>query len=193
MITINLLPESYRKPKASPIEQLPRSPLTLIVVGGLVGVTALLGVVWQIRQAHAAVLAGQLNSLQPKKMEVDKLMAAVQTLRDQHAVYGRLRDARSRWALLLNALSDVTPEGVWFTDLSVDQQRGLTIQGSAIGGGGEEMVRIGRLVQDLKADPRFTALVQDTQIESIKSLQDGEIEVISFTLTCRLAGSAKST
>jgi len=62
------------------------------------------------------------------------------------------------------------------------------IQGSAIGqAAGSEMVSIGRLVQDLKADADFSAVVKDIQIESIKRSQDKEVEIVQFTLTCTLA------
>jgi len=172
------------------MEQLPRSPLALAVVGMLVVVVVLLGLVWQMRQAQLGRLSARIAQLQPKKVAVDELLASVQALRDQRTVYQRLKESRSQWAQALNALSDATPEGVWFTDLALDPTRGLTIQGSAIGRGGEEMVRIGHLVQDLKRDTRFSTLLQDMQIESIKTAQEEDIEIINFNLTCRLVNPA---
>ena len=52
------------------------------------------------------------------------------------------------------------------------------------------MVRIGHLVQDLKRDTRFSTLLQDMQIESIKTAQEEDIEIINFNLTCRLVNPA---
>jgi Tfp pilus assembly protein PilN len=189
MVSINLLPEAYRKPRVSKVEQLHRSPLAILAVGALVGMAALGWMVLLMRQARLAQLTQRLQQLASQKTAAEELKASVQQLRDQHTVFQRLSRERSQWARRLNILSDVTPEGVWFTDLSLDQGKGLIVQGSAIGRGGEEMVRIGRLVQDLKADAAFSAVVQDIQIESIKSVQEKEIEVIEFTLTCKLADS----
>ena len=91
------------------------------------------------------------------------------------------------WAKRLNTLSDVTPEGVWFTELSLDEDKGLVIQGSAIGQGGAEMVSVGRIVSDLKANADFSSVIKDIQIESIKRVQEKEVELVQFTLTCFLA------
>jgi len=190
MIRINLLPPSYRKPETQTIQQFHRSPLAFLIAGGLVGLLVLLLAFQQIRSAQLAKLDARLQQLAPQKAAVDELRLAVQRLRDQAAVYERLTKGRQRWTKVLNTLSDVTPDGVWYTDLSFDLDRGLVVQGSAIGQGGEEMVRIGRLVQDLKTNPGFASLIQDVQIESIKSVQDKELELIEFTLTGGLAKAA---
>jgi len=195
MITINLLPETYRKSPASSVQRFHRSPLMLLVVGTMAGLVLFLSGVMQIRQVRLAQLTARIQHLEPQKAVVDELRTTVQKLRDQQEVFQRLGHERSQWARRLNLLSDLIPEGAWFTDLSLDQLRGLVIQGFAIGRGGEEMVRIGRLVQDLKADPVFSAMVRDVQIESIKSVQEKEIELVEFTLTGELVtmGQARTT
>jgi len=186
MLTINLLPGQYRKPQSTSLEQLHRSPLGVLIVGFLVGLTLVLGVTVQLRQARAEKLAARFQAIEPQKQSIEALKATVQHLREQEAVYLRLTQDRRRWAKVLNTLSDATPEGVWFTDLSLDQQKGLVVQGAAISRGGEEMVKIGHLVQDLKDDAHVKTIVQEIQIESIKSVQEQEIEVVEFTLTCKL-------
>jgi len=192
MITVNLLPETYRKPKVSSIEQFPRSPLAILMVSGLAVVGVLLWGMLLIRQAHLAQLTGRIQKLEPQKTSADELKASVQKLRDQHAVFKHLAHERSEWARHLNRLSDVTPEGVWLTDLSLDHEKGLVIQGSAIGEGGAEMPRIHRLVEGLKTDATFSAAINDIQIESIKSVQDNDLEIIEFTLTGGLGTSPPS-
>ena len=102
----------------------------------------------------------------------------------------QLKQERQLWSKRLNTLSNLTPDGVWFTELNFDQAKGLVVQGAAIGQGGDEMVTVGRLVQDLKADPDLASAIQDIQIESIKRAQEKEIEMVQFTLTCALASGA---
>ena len=73
-------------------------------------------------------------------------------------------------------LTDTSSNGVFLGDSS-----------SAIGQGGSEMVNVGRLREDLKKDPDFAAAVKDIQIESVKRVQEKEIEIVQFTLSCTLA------
>ncbi len=189
MISINLLPESYRQPVTSPIQQFHRSPLALAVIAGLVGVALVLVGGVQVRQAAVNGITARLQQLAAKKTEVDELNVLLRALREQYALFERLSRARSQWAHHLNVLSDATPEGVWLTDLSLDPEKGLVIQGSALAQGGQEMVRITRLVDGLKRDEVLATVLQDVQIESIKRMKDAEIDIVEFTLTSKLVGS----
>jgi Tfp pilus assembly protein PilN len=183
MVTINLLPVSYRKPKESQAHQLARSPLAFLAAGGLIAIALLLVATTRVRHMRLAGIENQLQQIRSRKASLDALMASVQELRDQKLGLERVIKSRSQWAKRLNQLSNVTPEGVWFTDLLLDAEKGLVIQGSALGHGGEEMVQIGRLAQDLKSDPGFSAMVRDIQIQSIESMQEKETEIVKFTLT----------
>jgi len=187
MIQINLLPESYRAPRVSPMQQFHRSPLAIGVVAVLILVVAILFGVVQIRQAQLGHLQARLRDVQPKKQSVDDLNVSLQALRHEGEVLDRLMKERSRWAGYLNRLADITPDGVWYTGLSFDRAKSLTIQGAAIGRGGEEMARIGGLVEGLKADEALSAELKDIQIEGIKRRQDHEIEIIEFTITASAA------
>ena len=189
MIAVNLLPEAYRKPKASSIEPFYRSPLAILVAIMMVAGILLLWSLSLMREGQGAVLQAKLGELQTKKSTADELKTALEKLKEQQVTFQELTRERTTWSKQLNRLSDVMPDGVWFTDLSLDQQKGLVIQGSAVGQGGEEMVRIGRLVNDLKADPKFSAVVKDIQIESIKSVPEKDLEIVEFTLTGGLVGS----
>ncbi len=185
MLKINLLPNSARKTGLSQVDQLHRAPILWVVGGGLFVFILLLFIPLQVRRAQLNGLNAKIQALQPRKLEVDRLQSELQQLRAQEEVLQKVQGGiHNRWAKRLNVLSDVTPEGVWYTELNLDRAKGLVIQGSAIAEGGSETVRIGRLVQDLKANPDFSSAVKDIQIESIKRVQDGEVELVQFTLTC---------
>jgi len=192
MLQINLLPESERKVTLSPVEQFHRTPLMAIVVIGMAAVVLLLLLPIGLRRRQLQQLTAEIQTLAPKKTELDHLQQITQQLRSQERAFQGLQQGQRRWSKRLNTLSTLTPDGVWFTDLALDPARGLVIQGSAIGQGGAEMVHIGRLVQELKNDADFAAAVKDIQIESIKRTQDREIEIVQFTLTCSLAGEPSS-
>ena len=186
MLKINLLPEGTRKAAVSPIEQFHRTPLMWMFAGGAVVLIVFLLVPITLRRQQLKQLQGKVHALEPKKQEVDQLQRIVQRLKSQETAFHGLGKGESAWAKRLNILSDVTPEGIWFTELTLEPGKSLVIQGSAIGMAGAEMVSIGRLVQDLKASPDFASGVKDLQIESIKRVQEREVELAQFTLTCAL-------
>ena len=190
LLKVNLLPESARKATLSPIEQFHRTPLMWIVVGLMVGVAVLLLIPLGVLQGELRQLNIKIELLEPKKMEVDNIQRTLQTLHAQEAAFRNLKQGRSLWSKRLNVLSDATPDGIWFTELTLDPAKGLIIEGSAIGQGGSEMVNVGRLREDLKKDPDFAAAVKDIQIESVKRVQEKEIEVVQFTLSCPLVETA---
>lgn len=186
LLQINLLPEGERKATLSPVEQFHRTPLMAIVITGMAAVVLLLLLPIGLRRRQLQKLETEIRALTPKQVELDALQRRIHQLRSQETAFQGLQHGQRRWSKRLNALSTLTPDGVWFTDLALDLARGLVIQGSAIGQGGTEMVNIGRLVQELKTDADFAAAVKDIQIESIKRSVDREIEVVQFTLTCSL-------
>lgn len=189
MLKINLLPERARKAGLSPVEQFHRVPLMWIAVALMVVVALSLVVRIGLGRRELQELNAKIQVLQPKKFEVDQIQRLLARLRAQEAAFQGLKKGQGLWSKRLNSLSNVTPDGVWFTELTLNPTQGLVIQGSAIGQGGSEMVNVGRLVQDLKADPDFASAVKEIQIESIKRVQDRDIEIVQFTLACALVES----
>ena len=187
MITINLLPESARKPQTTSLQQFPRSPLAMGLIGGLLGVSVLLLGAKIILQVRLRGLTATLQQQQPQKIQAEAVRASVNALRERYELYQRLSRERSDWTQRLSALAAMTPDGIWLTDFAFDPDEGLALQGSAIGNGGEEMIRIRRFVQDLRSHPAFAALIKDVQIESIKSVLDGDVGIVKFALTGQLS------
>ena len=192
LIKINLLPPDKQKAAASSVDQLHRAPITWIVVAVMVILPLFLWVPTQLNRKQLAGLSSQIEALRPRVAEVTQLRQLSDRLRAQEEAFRELGMVHRRWAKRLNILSDMAPNGIWFTEFALDQARGLVIQGSAIGQGGTEMVNIGRLVQDLKSDEDFRTVVRDIQIESIKRFQERDIDIVQFTLTCTLVGSGES-
>jgi Tfp pilus assembly protein PilN len=184
MIQINLLP-SAANPSALPAPRdLARMPLTWMVAGVL---SVSLLAVWAVGAAAAVRLAGlarRVDTLEPKKLELDELEQFVQRLRAQEQAFRGLQsEDRHRWSARLQEMSEATPDGVWFSDLDMDHLKGLVIRGSALSEGGNEMTRINKLVAKLKETSKFVAAVGDLQIESVKARDDGGVDLADFTLT----------
>ena len=190
LVKINLLPESHRRPSASSAQQFVRSPLALIIAVLLASSAGFLVMASQMRQRRLSQIQQCIQQIDSKKASIEELSRAVEKLRAQKSMFEGLVQSRSQWARYLNLLSDVTPDGVWFTDLQLDMEKGLILEGSAIGQGGKEMQNIGQLAQELKTNPVFSGAIKDIQIQSIASQQDEETEVIKFTLTGTLSGKS---
>jgi Tfp pilus assembly protein PilN len=189
MLKINLLPSSVRQGSASTLEQLHRTPLMAVLVGGMVLILVLLGIPVQLQRQRLQQLQQRISELKPRKAEVDQLRQFMDDLRAQELAFEALERVGRRWSKRLNTLSNVMPDGVWFNEMTVEKAKRMVLQGAAVGEGGRETESINRLVQDLKSDPDFSAAVSNLQIESIKRIQDHEIEIMQFTLTGAVEGS----
>lgn len=190
LIKVNLLPPGERKATSSPIEQFYRTPLMWILIAAMVLIVVLLSVPIHFRKQQLAELQAKVALLEPKQEIVTELVNMVKKSEARRDAFKGLVDINA-WSKRLNALSDLTPDGVWFTELTISPQKGLLIQGSVISQGGTEMVKVGRFVADLKGDSTFLSSLRDLQIESIKRVHQKEIEIVQFTLTGRLDGPAK--
>ena len=189
MLSVNLLPETARKVGPSTVEQFHRTPLMGMAAAAMVALPLLLWIPIHVRRYQLRRLNEKIQTLQPKKTGIEQLQRSLQQLRAQQAAFQGLGKGQNVWSRRLNALSDVTPEGVWFRELSLDPVKGLVIHGSAIGQSDPELTSITKLVQGLKADADFASAVKELQIESIKRVQEGQVEVAHFTLTCTLIDS----
>ena len=187
LLRINLLPESAQKANQQSAQQFYRTPLVGIVVGLLFLLGLGLQVPLQLHQRQLNSLHSKIQALEPKQAEVKRVQELLVRLRVQRDAFQNLKTGTGSWAKRLNLLSDITPNGVWFTELSLDHTKGLVIQGMALASQGPEMVTVTRLVQDLQADSNFASAFKQIQLESIKRVQQGDFDVVQFTITCTVA------
>ncbi len=187
LLKINLLPESAQKSSQQSAQQFYRTPLVGIIVGLLLLLALGLQVPLQLNQAQLKSLNSKIRVLEPKQAEVKRVQELLVRLRVQRDAFQNLKTGSGSWAQRLNLLSNVTPNGVWFTELSLDRTKGLVIQGMALASQGPEMVTVTRLVQDLQSDSNFSSAFKQVQLESIKRIQQGDFDVVQFTVTCTIA------
>lgn len=190
LLRIDLMPEGARKSAPSAMDQFHRTPLMALAGAIMVAVPLLLLIPVSFQRQQLAKLRTEIEALEPRRAELERMQQFVQRLRSQQAAFQGLRKGHDIWSKRLNTISNVTPEGVWFTDLSLDHKKGLVLQGSAIASSGPEMVSVTRLVQALKVDSDFSATFKSIQIESIKRVQEGSFDIVQFTVTCMFTPAA---
>lgn len=187
LLRINLLPESAHKASQQSVEQFYRTPLVGLIVGVLVLIGLGIQVPLHFNHRRLDSLNTKIRALEPKQVEVKRVQELLIRLRNQRDAFQALKSGTGSWAQRLNLISTVTPNGVWFTELSLDKTKGLVIQGMALASQGPEMVTVTRLVQDLQSDANFAAAFKQIQLESIKRVQKGDFDVVQFTITCTVA------
>jgi len=186
LLKINLLPESARKAVLTRAEQFHRTPLMAIAGAVMLVLPLLLLVPISFNRQQLRQLEAKIQALEPRRTEVERIQNFLRRLRSQQTAFQGLKQGEGIWSRRLNTLSDVTPDGVWFTEFALDLKKGLVIQGSAIATTGPEMMTVTRLVQDLKANPDFSSAFKQIQIESIKRVQESDFDIVQFTVTCTL-------
>jgi Tfp pilus assembly protein PilN len=184
LLRIDLMPEEARKVAPSAMQQFHRTPLMALAAAIMVAVPLLLLLPISLKRRQLAALRTQIAALEPRRAELERIQQFLQRLRSQQAAFQGLRKGQDIWSTRLNTLSNVTPDGLWFTDLTLDHKKGMVLQGSAIATSGPEMVTVTRLVQALKSDPEFSQTFRSIQIESIKRVQEGSFDLVQFTVTC---------
>ncbi|HEX9780593.1 MAG TPA: PilN domain-containing protein [bacterium] len=192
MLNINLLPANMQKAGPSSIEQFYRAPLLWVVLAGMiVWAVGLLGLVGY-RHRELAVLEGKVQELAPQRAVVDQLRQFVEQLKRLQTAYAKLGSSGFEWSRRVDAMVELTPDGMWFTDFTFDDKKGFSLEGLAMERSGTEMGAIGRLVQDFQQHPSFSAKFKDIQIDSIKRVQDQDVELVRFLITGSLVEAPAS-
>lgn len=186
LLRINLLPESSQKASQQSVEQFYRTPLVGIGIGLLILLALALQVPVQLQQRELDRLNEKIRLLEPKQAEVKRVQDLLGHLRTQRDAFEGLKMGNGSWARRFKVLSDATPNGLWYTELSLDRVKGLVIQGLALASQGPEMATVTRLVQDLQSDANFASAFKQIQLESIKRIQQGDFDVVQFTITCTM-------
>lgn len=122
MIEINLLPESMRKEK----KEWPKEILLFFIGGFLIGILIL---AWIFSSIQIIVVNGRLSHLErewkellPVTEETSALMEKKQQLEERVMIVETLTKGRLLWAKKLNQLSNLIPEGVWLSSISLESK-----------------------------------------------------------------------
>lgn len=195
-IAINLLPEAKRL-KARGAEGAGRTepggqPLVIGVgtiialVVGLVVFTVFV----MVQQANLGRLDREWKSLATERAQLERIQAEQKSLAERSEAITRLIQGQPVWTPLLNRLSDVVPDGVWYTRLALDQSSGkLVLGGSALARDGGGMQAVSRLLNALQAEETFASVFQKITLQSVTTRMAGSVEVLDFTIECLRAAA----
>ena len=189
MIEVNLLPEELRK-KDERIDILAELPIQR---GAIIFVIAFF-VIQCLASVYAFYLSSHFKATQAK---IEKMTLANKQITEQKAFTMAVKKKIEKgevvahrpfyWAAFLNALSDSTTKGIWFTSISVfndGKVSQLKLQGSVYSGGGEETAYIGKFIKELKSNAFFNEVFEEIQLPPINQKKIKDFDVYDFTILC---------
>lgn len=189
-IAINLLPGASpaRRTRAlRPNFQVPRG-MPLVIAGSVLGILALVVVavllMGSAQQRTLARLRREWDALSPKRTAFIELQAEQARLDARLAVLTKLVEGRAVWAQRLNRLSDLVPDGVWFSRATIEPPSQLTLEGSALERTGEGMQAVSKLLSGLQGDQSFTSIFDQIALQSFTTRTVGSTELLDFTIVC---------
>lgn len=191
MIEINLLPEELRlkKIKMAPpgAENIPVPQIIIGVIVILIIAHVSVFLLSVSARGGLAKLNKAWNSDAPKQKEIVSLQNELQEAEEKVKAVRDLSQKRVNWPMILNKLSDIVPNDIWFSDMSFEKRNNgniLSIQGFAKDASQIGTDSIVKFVNTLKADNEFTSYFRKIEVTGIQNRLYAQKEVRGFTLIC---------
>ncbi|AIF51784.1 PilN domain-containing protein [Pelosinus sp. UFO1] len=175
MNTINLLPLAERQPKW-PINQflIISIFLLLLLFSSLYCYNTYK--IWSIEKELQAT-RNQYELLQPTRIQMINLDAKQQLYDKKNNLVVSLTKGRSTWYSIIQHLVTITPQDLWFTDLSNTDKGVVYIKGSA-----GAYPAVAQLMKNLENDPIFT----EPNLNKVES--DGTLSIVKFEIMVKFKG-----
>lgn len=184
MIEINLLPEGSRGKSAIrfalPGDYLKKSLFILITL--IVFTHILIQIFITVNAVMLASSDKRMAAIRPQKQLVDEMKREVQKYKALQDLFSRAGAQRARAAAALNLISDVLPEGVWLTGLSLSAQAG-ELSGACVSAEGGEITQVGKLLNALKQEPELKTVFPELELSSVKRRKLGPSEIVEFVMS----------
>lgn len=180
MADINLLPQEE---KARESEELWRRRLKIGSIGFLVVSAVLTTVTLGLFTVSASKRANLVAQVEETSSQIESLRAQEELLvvvKDKAATAGVVLGSRTEYASFFEKLASLVPEGVYFTELRVDEGR-VVLTGKA-----KTSAEVAGLVSSL-VSVGGAEVVSDLTIDSLSSNDSGEY---GFVMSAQIVGQA---
>lgn len=198
------------------VKTLKRILFTIIVL-----IFALLGILmgyiyvngyYQIKsyQSQLSILQGRLAGLNKEVFDIARYKEEWDYLRYRISFTAQLKGRQIWWTPKLEALSELMPENIWITNLTVSkgaQTSGRTpssegetspvqpqpsatliLQGFALPGDSRGLRSIENFARQLKENPSFSKVIRDINLTTAHRVESGELLSMGFRMLCTLIG-----
>lgn len=175
MNTINLLPLAERQSKW-PIKQLLFISISLLLLLFSCLYCYNTYKIWSIEKGLQAT-RNQYELLQPTRIQMINMDAKRQLLDKKNNLVMSLTKERSTWYSIIQHLVTITPQELWFTNLSNTDKGIVYIKGSA-----GTYPAVAQLMKNLENDPIFT----EPNLNRVES--DETLSIVKFEIMVKFKG-----
>lgn len=192
MIKINLLPEelkiSQKKKRNIEFKMPVITPRVWRIIGISAGMLAGLHIVFfisiMISTASYKELDKKWQSIQPDRIDAEKLIAQADGIEKKIAPIKKLTQDRILWARELNRISDLMTTGIWMNRLSIQSAKTLTIDGCAAALYGDETALIAAFMKALKDDREFSVYFDEIKMGPMQEAELEKNPIMRFKIYC---------
>ena len=141
-------------------------------------------------QNRVTLIVKQYDTLNPEVFRIVKYKNEWDSLHHKISLTSELRGKQIWWTPRLQAFSELIPENIWISSISV-QRSGpgmtLSLQGFAVPGDNRGFRSIENFARQIKENPAFSEIMKDINLTTASRTEKEEISAMSFRLSCRLA------
>ena len=204
MIKINLLPEELRKEEKKvnthqiSLSKIPLKRVAIIASALFLLLHALGATTLLLKKNSLEKLNIHIKELEPKYDIAQALKLNVRQMNGKLTAIHELASESILWSKKMSDLNLATTDGVWLSELSLQNKGGSNIRGTRVAGkrvmvlkgsaasqseGGEAAI-IGNFINSLRSHKGFFSDFEDIKLESSKMRQLGEAGVMDFSIIC---------
>jgi|GEM_PF-2592308 len=201
MLKINLLPPELRRKKRKKVVvfEPTQTFLILVVVCELLaftGVYLMINTTAGNKQKELNAINAEIERLKAEVRDVENLKSQALALEKKVQIIDELMLSRLIWSKRLNELSNLLPENVWITSLSISTQsvaspgggppvtkKVLNLTGKVLNPPGEKAVDlVGTFMNNMKTNPSFSAVFDEPEFISSSTESSGDQQLLVFGL-----------
>lgn len=188
MIEVNLLPEELRKGRKK--IELPKIEFMPFIIGALIFILSLqiiFAATLKVKRISLRRLEARWVRLEAEERELSDLKRQINSLNNKIISVEGIRKNRILWAKKMNDLSDSMIQGIWLTELSLEESGGqkyLSIMGAVSSYGKDEAAVIGKFMKSLKDNKAFFEDFSEIKLGTMQQRKLKDFEIMDFSITC---------
>ena len=143
-------------------------------------------------RSQLGTIQGKLATLNKEVFDIVKYKEEWDYLHYKISLTGQLRGKQIWWTPKLEALSELMPENIWITNLTVSKRAQasttLILQGFALPGDSRGLRSIENFARQLKENPSFSKVIRDINLTTAYRVESEELPSMGFRILCTLIG-----
>jgi len=140
-------------------------------------------------QSQLALISKKFATLNEEVFRIVEYKREWDYLHHKISLTSELKGKQIWWTPKLQALSELMPENIWISGLSVQKSTPsvtLILEGFALPGDNRGFRSIENFAHQLKENPAFSKIIQEINLTTATRTEREKLPVMSFRLSCEL-------